>query len=44
MLEILLSAAILAGSVESGPGIYQEQYIVQVNDQQVLIEIEVDQD
>jgi hypothetical protein len=42
MLETLLAAAILVGSVEVGPGIYQEQYIANVDNVPMLIEIETD--
>ncbi len=44
MLEFLLSTAIIVGSVEISPGIYQEQYIAEVNNVPLLIEIETDLD
>ena len=39
MLEILLSAAILVGSVQTSPNILTEQYIVEVNGEPVLVEV-----
>jgi len=42
MIETLLATAILVGSVEIGPGIYQEQYLTNVDNVPVLIEFETD--
>lgn len=44
MLETLLATALLVGSVEIGPGIYQEQYLTVVDSVPVLVEIETDVD
>ena len=40
MLEAILSAAILAGSVQIGPNVMAEQYIVEINDQPVVVEVQ----
>ena len=42
MLEAILSAAILVGSVQVGPNVLVEQYITELNGVPVLIEIEED--
>lgn len=44
MLETLLATALLVGSVEIGPGIHQEQYLTEIDNVPVLIEIETDRD
>lgn len=44
MLETLIATALMVGSVEIGPGIYQEQYLTVLNDVPVLVEIETDVD
>ena len=44
MIETLLATALMVGSVEIGPGIYQEQYLNVVDNVPVLIEIETDVD
>ena len=42
MIEAILSAAILVGSVQVGPNVLVEQYIVETDNGPVLIEIEED--
>ena len=42
MLEAILSAAILVGSVQVGPNVLVEQYITELNGVLVFIEIEED--
>ena len=42
MLEAILSAAILVGSVQVSPNVIAEQYITELNGVPVLIEIEED--
>ncbi len=44
MIETLLATALLVGSVEIGPGIYQEQYLTVVDNVPVLVEFETDVD
>lgn len=44
MFEALLATALLVGSVEIGPGIHQEQYLTEIDNVPVLIEIETDRD
>ena len=44
MIETLLATALLVGSVEIGPGVYQEDYLINVDNVPVLIQIETDLD
>ena len=44
MIETLLATALMVGSVEIGPGIYQEQYLTVVDNVPVLVEFETDVD
>ena len=40
MLDLILSAALLVGSVQTGPNVLTEQYIVEINNQPVVVEVQ----